>query len=252
MNADENGQVFDENDPLGGALRSRQDFISKGTEVDVVGRLTDSLSISLNVAQQETVTSNTGPVAIPLAFAAQELLQRPLPNSPGGWSLYDLRDSPFQGETGTVGTRYDVVIREMLIKQGTDGTASQEQREWRINATLRYDFLEGSLKGTQVGGSLRYQDQVSGGYPNIIRDDVVVPDTLNPFLGPDEWNGDLFVRYRRALTDKINWTVQLNARNLYRSRGAKDIPVTFNPDGSVAIIRIPNEQQFFLTNTFSF
>ena len=29
-------------------------------------------------------------------------------------------------------------------------------------------------------------------------------------------------------------------------------PVTFNPDGAIAIIRIPNEQQFFMTNTFSF
>jgi len=48
------------------------------------------------------------------------------------------------------------------------------------------------------------------------------------------------------------WSIQLNARNLYRKNGNDDIPVTINPDGRVALIRIPNEQQFFLSNTFRF
>jgi hypothetical protein len=248
----ESGERVDESDAIRG-LNSTQDFVAEGTEVDIVGRITDNWSISLNVAQQETVTSNTGPVAIPLAFEIAERLEQPLPSSPGGWSLADLRDSPFQNVAITIGDRYASVVREMRIQQGKDNTVSQEQREWRINATLRYDFLEGMLKGFQVGGSLRYQSEISGGYPNRLDEEgTVLPDIANPWFGPEELNGDLFIRYRRKLTDKIDWRIQFNARNIYRDHKSRDIPITFNPDGSVALARIPVEQQFFLTNTFSF
>jgi hypothetical protein len=119
---------------------------------------------------------------------------------------------------------------------------------------VRYDFTEGRLKGLQVGATARYQDKVSGGYPNMLGDDgvTVLPDIANAWFGPDSIDGDLFVRYRKSLTDKIDWTIQLNARNLYRSNGSEDIPVSINPDGTIAIIRVPVEQQYFLTNTFSF
>ncbi|MCB1122300.1 MAG: hypothetical protein KJT03_12180, partial [Verrucomicrobiae bacterium] len=218
---------------------------------DVVGRITDSLSLSLNVAQQETVTSNTGPVAIPLAFEIEEIINQNFSGLDyGPWAI---RDSPFQVEAGTLGTRYAAVMREMRLQAALDNTVSQEQREWRINMTARYDFLEGALKGFQVGGSLRYQDEIAGGYPNLLDEfGNVVPDVANPWLGPDALDGDMFIRYRRPLTDKIDWTIQFNARNLYRKSGSKDIPIGIDPDGTVNLVRIPVEQQFFLTNTFSF
>jgi hypothetical protein len=52
--------------------------------------------------------------------------------------------------------------------------------------------------------------------------------------------------------DTTTWSIQFNARNLYRKNGDDDIPVTINPDGRIALIRIPNERQFFLSNTFRF
>ena len=62
----------------------------------------------------------------------------------------------------------------------------------------------------------------------------------------------MFIRYRTKLSEKIGWSIQLNARNIYRKDGNHDTPIFINPDGNVAQIRIPVEQQFFLTNTFSF
>jgi hypothetical protein len=209
----------------------------------------------LNFAEQTTVTSNTGPVAIPLAFEQAERLLRPISTSPGGWALWDLRGSPFQVESDQIGARYEnQVLRILRIQQGLDGTQNPEQRKYRFNGTVRYDFTEGRLKGLQVGATARYQDKVSGGYPNMLADDgvTVLPDIANAWFGPDSIDGDLFVRYRKSLTDKIDWTIQLNARNLYRSNGSEDIPVSINPDGTIAIIRVPVEQQYFLTNTFSF
>ena len=49
---------------------------------------------------------------------------------------------------------------------------------------------------------------------------------------------------------RIDWRLQLNVRNAWGS--SRDIPVTANPDGSIAVIRIPNETRWLLSSTFSF
>jgi len=208
--------------------------------------VTNNLSLSLNVAQQSTVTSNTGPVAIPLALEIAQRIK--------DLGLHDIRDSPFQVETGAIGaSRYEAVLRVLRAEKALDGTATPEQREWRTNLTARYDFLEGRLDGLSIGGSLRYQSAIAAGYPTILDEfGAAIPDVANPRLGPKEMNGDMFLRYRRKLSDKVDWTIQINARNLYRKNGNDDIPVTINPDGQVALVRIPNERQFFISNTFKF
>ncbi len=243
-NGDGTHDVF--SDKLSGSLQSTRDFVATGHEIDVTGKVTKNISLSLNVAQQETVTSNTGPIAIPLAYEINQSII--------DLGLFGIRDSPYQVESGAIGaSRYAAVLRTLQVQKALDNTKSAEQREWRVNLTGRYDFTEGRFKGLAVGGSLRYQSEIAAGYPQKLDEfGNAVPDVLNPWLGPDELNGDAFIRYRRKLSDKLTWSVQLNARNLYRSNGSDDIPVTYNPDGQVAVIRIPNEQQYFLSNTFSF
>lgn len=248
------GSWVDVVDPQPG-LNSTRDFVSKGKEVDIVGQLTKNLTLFLNVAQQKTVTSNTGPVAAQVALDQAALLQRVVPTSPGGWALWDLRGSPFQRESDQIGQRFEnQALRPIALAKALDGTQLPEQREWRINMNARYDFIEGPFKGFQIGGSLRYQDKLAGGYPNIFDENGnAVPDVRNPYYGPDDINGDMFFRYRRPImNDKVDWSIQLNARNLYRKNGNDDIPIEFNPDGTVTFTRIPVEQQWFLTNTFSF
>lgn len=227
-------------------LNSTRDFVASGKEIDIVGQLSRNFTVSLNVAQQQTVTSNTGPVAIPLAY---EIEQRLLD---AGFA--EVRDSPFQLEQTTTDRRYAGVTRALRIQEALDNTLSQEQREWRVNFVPRYSFLEGPLKGLAIGTPIRYQDEVAAGYPNLLNEDgAIIPDVANPFLGPDSLNADLFVSYRKKImNDKIDWTIQFNARNIYRGDGDDDIPVFYNPDGRVARIRIPNAQEFYLTNTFKF
>ena len=240
------GEIRVDSTPLNGSLQATRDFVATGHEIDVAGKLSKNISLSLNIAKQKTVTSNTGPIAIPLAL---EINQRIIDQG-----LFDIRDSPFQVESGAIGaSRYAAVLRTLRAQQALDNTQSPEQREWRVNMITRYDFSEGRFKGLAVGSVLRYQSEIAAGYPTILDEfGAAIPDVANPRFGPDELNGDMFIRYRRKLNDKLTWSVQLNARNLYRSNGNDDIPVTINPDGRVAGIRIPNERQFFLTNTFSF
>ncbi len=227
-------------------LSSTFDFVAEGLEVDLVGRLTDNWNVSLNVAQQKTVRSNTAPIAGPLTFQIEENLIAQ------GFNV--AREAPFASENGTFLERYRALtsftVRSELAK---DDTVSAEQREWRVNLISRYDFTRGPLKGFSVGGALRWQSDIAAGYP-IVLDEFgnQIPDIGNPFRGPEEWNGDMFLRYRRSFSDgKLDWSIQLNARNLYRGDG-EDIPVSINPDGAVAVIRIPPERQFILSNTFRF
>jgi outer membrane receptor protein involved in Fe transport len=240
------GEIRVDTTPLDGSLQATRDFVATGHEIDIAGKLTNNISLSLNIAKQKTVTSNTGPFAIPLALEIEQRIK--------DQGLYNIRDSPFQVESGAIGaSRYEAVLRTLRAQKALDNTQSPEQREWRVNAVARYDFTEGRFKGLAVGGVIRYQSEIAAGYPNIVDEfGAAIPDVANPNFGPDELNGDMFLRYRRKLSDKLTWSVQLNARNLYRSNGSNDIPVTINPDGTIASIRIPNEKQFFLTNTFSF
>ncbi|MBK1875353.1 TonB-dependent receptor plug domain-containing protein [Pelagicoccus mobilis] len=238
--------VRQESNPVLG-LSSTNDFVAEGREIEIIGQVTDNLSISFNAAEQETVTSNTGPVAFPLALEIAQRIE--------DLGLWDVRDSPVQGESGAIGaSRYAGVLRTLRIEKAKDDTASPEQRQWRFNLTGRYRFSDGRFKGLNVGGSLRYQDEVAIGYPNMIDEfGNVVPNIGNPIMGPDDLAGDAFLRYKLPIAGgDVDWIIQFNARNLYRKNGNDDIPVAANPDGTISRIRIPNSRQFFLTNTFQF
>lgn len=241
---DANGTPSVYRNPVTG-LNSTFDYLAKGMEIDIVGKVTRNWSISLNVAQQKTYTSNTGPVAVALAHEIMQRIEEQ--------GMFRIREAPHQLASSLFGNGYLSRMRTIFAEKAKDGTRSQEQREWRVNLASRYDFKQGTLKGFSFGGALRYQSAIAAGYPNIYDEfGSVIPDVANPFMGPDEINGDVFIRYRRKLTKKVDWSVQVNTKNLYRSNGSDDIPVTINPDGRVAIIRVPNEQQYYITNTFSF
>ena len=60
----------------------------------------------------------------------------------------------------------------------------------------------------------------------------------------------------RAKPSRKRWTfgsgifAGFNVRNAWGN--GDDIPVTANPDGRIAVIRIPNETRWTLSSTFSF
>jgi outer membrane receptor protein involved in Fe transport len=133
-----------------------------------------------------------------------------------------------------------------------ENTAASELRKWRYNFVTNYTFRQGFLKNVGVGGSYRWQDKVVIGYP-------VVPgtagsasfDLTKPFYGPSEDAVDLWTSYERKLNDKITWRVQLNVRNAFAKEGL--IPISIEPDGRTwASVRVKPNQEWFVTNTFSF
>ena len=58
------------------------------------------------------------------------------------------------------------------------------------------------------------------------------------------------VGYTRRLSPKLNWRVQLNVKDAFQEKGL--IPISYQPNGTVAAWRIVSGQSFSLTNTFPF
>ncbi len=238
-----NGVRRFEGNPILGAVGTSS-FVAKGWELDLTGNPARGLRISFNVAQQNTVKSDIAPEL--RKFAAE--MRANIDKSP----LRNVFDSPTLGETNTHFGRFENnVTRPIAAEVAKEGTKSLEQREWRLNAVVSYDF-SGRLRGWGIGAGARWQSEVATGYPNFIdADGVIQPDLSKPYFGDPEFNGDAWLSYKlRIFRDRVAWRIQLNVRNLVGSDSL--IPVSTNPDGRTAIVRIPPDRQWVVTNTFRF
>lgn len=240
---EENGIYSVQNNDLQGQVATTG-IVAEGFEIDIVGNPLPNWRIMFNVSKQETVQSNS----------AQELkrLTDIVVSNLRSSGLWDLRSSALTGPP-TFGDDYSrlvlVPLNGVLAK---DGTTSLEQRKWRANLITNYRFLEDSpLRGFGAGGAIRWQDEAAIGFGQFVSPEAgIVPDLSKPFFAPAQMNGDLWVSYRKALNNKIDWKLQLNVNNAFGDD--ESIPVKANPDGQVAVIRIPNEKRWFLTSTFEF
>jgi outer membrane receptor protein involved in Fe transport len=224
-----------------------EDAISKGYEIEFNAQPTRNWRLTLNASKTQASRKNIGGENLSEFVTAYENF---LNNTDGG----DLRI--WWGGAGNERALFQWnqnVGSEWAARKLQEGTDVPELREWRINAITNYDFTEGILKGVNVGVALRWQDDVVIGFPPIPNPDQpgrVNFDLDNPYRGPAETNVDLWVGYGRRLSDKIDWRVQLNVRNL--GEGNNLIPITVQPDGTPATYRIGPHQTWSLTNTFRF
>lgn len=253
-------------------LTDTSDLTARGFEAEMVGNVTRRWRISLNVAKQETVLNGSARLTKQIADQLYaNLVKFKLLGIDQGPALPE-RQSTAERFTGNIGTPLAATVAR-------DGAVSQEQRRWRANFVTSYDFRDIELpviNKMTVGTAVRWQAKVALGnpfltgqrlkekivetnpnYSNVsqIRDSDPVmqsqfPDLANPFYGPEELAGDVWVSYRRKIFKNIDWRLQLNVRNAWGNDD--DIPVTANPDGRIAVIRIPNETRWMLTSTFSF
>ncbi len=253
-------------------LTDTSDLDAKGLEAELVGNLTKSWRVSFNVAKQETVVSGSAKLTKQIADAVYANLVK--------LNLLGIDQGPALPERQTAATRFASNVGNPLAATlSRDGAVSPEQRKWRANLTSTYDlrgFEHPILRAMSVGASVRWQGKVAIGAPfltgqalkekivatdqrytrtsQIADNDPVMqtqfPDLDRQFYGPEELAGDFWASYRRKIFKNIDWRLQLNVRNAWGNDS--DIPVSANPDGTIAVIRIPNETRWTLSSTFSF
>lgn len=139
--------------------------------------------------------------------------------------------------------------------QALEGADVPELRPWRFNIVADYAFERTNfLKGFNVGGSYRWQQRNTTGFPVIgtgTNTDPYKFDVNHPYKGSDEGIADLWVGYQRKLPwHDVRWRIQLNVRNVLANDHL--IRVTVEPDNTPAAYRIPEPRTITLTNSFEF
>ncbi len=220
---------------------------AEGVEIELVANPTPNWRVMANISQQQTTQDQTAPVMGALVAEYNQNMQAD--------RIGELLNDP----DGTVQPRtinslwLQRSVGAILEARALDGTVSNEQREWRYNLVSNYEFDEGAFRGFSIGGAARWETEAATGY--VFEFDeaagVPVPNVDQPFFDDGLFSGDMWLSYkRRILENKVDWKIQLNVRNLIGE--SDDIPVKTNPDGRVAVVRIPNPRVFSLTNTFRF
>ena len=226
-------------------LASTQNRVAEGFEVELTFNPTPNWRFLANISEQETINSDTANL---MALYESQYTAALVSSRIG--------ELPF-GADGTQAVRQ---MNEQWGNQGVvpvrtakalDNTVSNEQRKWRFVGVTNYSFNEGALAGASIGGAVRWEDEAATGYLYSVVDGVAGPDVSRPYLDDGLFSGDLWISYEKKIWDnKIDWKIQLNVRNLVGENG--DIPVKTNPDGRIAVVRIPNPRTISLSNTFSF
>ncbi len=226
-----------------------EDTESKGYEFELTANPTSNWRISFNASQTEATRRNVGGKNLSDMI---EYLDSMFLGSNG-----DLLPAALLPQWGNAGlTVYKNVYQPFRSQYSqlklTEGTATPEIRKWRFNLVTNYAFTDGALKGFSVGAGYRWQDKVAIGYPVVEEGPNMYGfDLKHPVYGPEEDAIDVWAGYERALTDKINWRIQVNVRNL--GAGDELIPISLQADGKTpAAYRIAPCQEWFVTNTFSF
>jgi outer membrane receptor protein involved in Fe transport len=226
-----------------------EDSESQGYEIEVSANPVRNWRLTLNASKTTAQRKNIGGANLQ-AFISSYVKAL---NGGAKGGVGDLRiwwggagnETVLQEWNGNIGSEYN----QRKLQEGTN---VPELREWRWNAITNYTFDRGILKGFNVGGGVRYEDSIVIGYKPIAGATPadISFDIANPYMGPSDTNYDLWVGYQRKIRRNIDWSVQLNIRNL--GVGNELVPLTTEPDGSIATYRIKSPQTWQLTNSFRF
>jgi hypothetical protein len=214
------------------------DNTSEGYEIELNWQPTSQWNIQVNAAKVDAYRENLGQPMLDYIDKQWARMQGPAGDIRLWW-----------GGDNTLRRYYqDNIISAVQFQRESVGFQVPELRPWRVGFITNYNFVEGFAKGANVGGAWRWQNEQILGYG--LKDDKTGLDVQKPLLGESEHHFDLWVGYDRKLTDKINWRIQLNLRNVGESKGLT--PISANPDGTIAVQRITEGMSWALTNTFSF
>jgi len=231
-----------------------EDNASFGTEFEFFANPTDNWNLTVNASKTEVLRSKVfgDEVNEVLDFIVGRL------SGPAGMV-------PLWGPEGQMlQARVAPFLGQLITNRALLGTPTGELRKWKVNVITNYDFTEGFLEGFGVGGAFRHEDDQVVGFPPILVDPVtgdrlddrsrsdaaLAVDIDRPFTDETRQTVDIWFKYKRKLTDQIDWRIQLNFFNVFNDRGT--VPLFRNPDGTIGTRGIREGRSWQLTNTFEF
>lgn len=214
------------------------DNTSKGWEFELNYRPVSNWNIQLNASKTDAYRESLGTPMLDFIAKQWERLQGPAGDIRLWW-----------GGDVTLRRYYDDnIMSAVKFQEESIGFQVPELSQWHGSLITNYTFTGDRYKGFNIGGALRYQDEQILGYG--LKDDKSGLDVNKPIYGDVETRVDLWVGYERAITDKVDWRIQVNLRNV--GEDVSLTPISANPDGSIAAQRITEGMTWAVTNTFRF
>lgn len=188
------------------------DSKAKGIDLELTASPTKNWRIFGSVGRQHAVTANTAS-----AFAAWFSRRLPV------WQSYPSFTTGTLPNTSTLlkdAFQTNVYNAYYYILAAGNGSAAQNEREWRGNLLSNYTFRDGLLRGWTAGGGVRYRSRGIIGYPlakvtTPTGATTTVPDIGNPFHSAEQITFDALLRYQFKPSRKTTCEIQLNVRNVF-------------------------------------
>ncbi len=242
---------------VGLPFRFTDDIKAEGYEFELHAQVTDNWRLTMNASKIKSYRDNLGGTMTPDGKMTMIDYLLDFNDRLNNTAMGDLRIWGAGGSANARDNWNGYADGDLKARLAEQGTVVPENRLWHVNLVTNYDFTDGMLKGFSLGGSARYQSAATLAYKpyyevseNTGRE-FLTYDLDTPYRDTAQTDYDLWLGYSRKLSgDRVDWRVQLNVSNV--GVGEELVPVTVQPDGTVAAWRIRPPQQVFLTNTFSF
>jgi hypothetical protein len=263
---------------LPGTIRATQTNKAEGLEIAASWNPNANWTFRAAISSQETAYSEVGPEVdawIAERSAFWDAANSPLSGAQNMWLFNGERQADLSnfwssfGYNGnatidhpqgwdTVQDYYDLAVAGNInLYKAQQGRPVDNQRKWRANFIGRYTFTEGALKGSFVGGGLRWEDKVAIGYYGLVGDPDGAPDLLNvadlsrPIYDKANTYVDLWAGYRTMIMkDRAELLIQLNVRNVFESGDLRPVGADFA--GNKHTFRIVDPREIYLTTTIKF
>lgn len=228
-------------------ISATTDTRSRGLEFEINARPTPNWNVAINASKTHAEQNNIGGALKAWMEAVEPLATGAAGDLPVWWA----------GDSSNMRTFWNQnIASQYSLLKALENTDVAELRPWRFNLVTGYNFTTGPLKGANIGGSYRWEGrevigfQVKSQINNSSGVTEYVYDTSKPYYSPTENHVDFWIGYGRKLTRKIDWRIQLNIRDAFAKKEL--IPVSTQPDGTVAAWRIPELTSWQITNVITF
>lgn len=234
--------------------RYTENQISRGYELEFTANPTPNWRVAVNASKSEAIRSDVPDAAFSEII---DFIDNAYRNTPAGLMKVNISTT----SPNLAGTAVSTTVRNnhwsrflgnVIYLRALNGQPQPEVREWRANAITNYSFSEGALRGVGLGGAYRFVSAGKIGFPYLQIPGQADPtlDLNSPYETDHEHTFDLWLSYRRKLTDKIDWRIQLNVYNAFGKNEL--VPLNTQVDGSPGMFRIREGRSWSIANTFTF
>jgi outer membrane receptor protein involved in Fe transport len=236
-------------DPLAGSISASDTISSSGTEIEFNYAPSSSLTMKLNLAEQQVINEAVSPSVFKWYAERLAVWAKIIdPNTGQPWYTSRYGSNTTTASSFAAGS----VIAPLELLKSTVGQIKPQVRRYRVNYSANFRLAAVSdnkyLKNINMGGSVRWEDRAAIGY-YAVNSAMINYDPTRPVYGKANVYSDLLFGYKTTVFS-VKTKFQLNIRNILENGRLQAVGAY--PDGAPSAYRIVDPRQFILSATFDF